>query len=149
MATSSKKSAKVTEVIEKAGDNFVMALSEFQYGDLRLSRQQVFQLQGGRNDDKLLQLRYLVRVAKGTALYQCAECGALFQSEHWLAMHGEKWHEYQCECGWQLQPGTLDPATAMRRHGITCPVQQGAREDAHKVHVAEAKRLQEAGLVEE
>lgn len=145
MATSStKKSAKTTAVISEAGENFVKALSEFQYQDLRLSRQQVFELQGGQNDETLLQLRYIVRVKKGTVLHQCAECGALFDNEHWLTVHGEKWHEFVCSCGWSPGPGTLDKATAMRRHALECPQQRRLQEEAHKVHVEQAKALQEA-----
>lgn len=144
MATSSKsKTAKTTEVVSKAGDDYVKALSEFQYRDLKLSRQQVFQLQGGRNDEKLLQLRYLVRVEKGTALHQCAECGALFDNEHWLEMHGEKWHSYICGCGWSPSPSTLDKDAAIRQHVARCETERMQRQQAHQVHVAEAIKMQE------
>lgn len=144
MATSSKKTtAKAKAVITEAGDGYVKALSEFTYMDLHLSRQQVFELQGGRNDQTLITLRYVVPVKKGTALYQCAECGALFDNEHWLTVHGEKWHDFVCACGWEPEPGTLDKETAMRRHGVRCTVVQRQREQAHQVHVAEAKRMQE------
>lgn len=144
MATSSKRSAKTAEVIEKAGEDFVKALSEFQYSDLHLSRQQVFELQGGRNDEVLLQLRYIVRVKKGTALHQCAECGALFDNPHWLEMHGEKWHSFICGCGWTPAPGTLDKRTALRRHAARCQHERRQQEVAHQTHVAEAKRMQDA-----
>ena len=146
MATSSKKTAKTAAVIDKAGDDYVKALSEFQYRDLHLSRQQVFQLQGGRNDEKLLQLRFITPVKKGTALHQCAECGALFADIHWLEVHGEKWHEHICVCGWQPRPGTLDRETALRRHETQCDTRQQQRMADHKVHVAEARRMQEEGI---
>lgn len=142
MATASKKSAKPTETVAKAGDDYVKALSEFQYSDLRLSRQQVFQLQGGRNDQVLLNLRYVVPVAKGTVLVQCAECGALFDSDHWLEVHGDQWHEYECQCGWSPQPGILDKDTAMRRHSLECPILTKQKEDARRQHVEQARLMQ-------
>lgn len=142
MATSSKKKT-VVEAVSEAGDDFVKALQPFRYGDLRLSRQQVFQLQGGRNDQNLLQLRYLVPVKKGTALFQCAECGALFDNEHWLTSHGDLWHSFTCECGWQPQPGQGEKETQLRRHLTQCEIHRAAWEKEHATHVELAKAMQE------
>lgn len=145
MATASKGTAKTKEVTEKAGKGFVRALSPFQYEDLHLSRHQVFELQGKRNDEKLIAMRYVVRVEEGTELVQCAECGALFQDPHWLEAHGDMWHSLVCECGYSPQPGTLDPQTAMQRHIQRCDVMRQIKRTAHKDHVARAAELQKQG----
>lgn len=146
MATTKKQTSATTkEVLEKAGKDFVRALSPFQYEDLHLSRHQVFQLQGKRNDEKLIAMRYLIRVREGTELHQCAECGALFEDPHWLEAHGDTWHSFECECGFRLTPGTLDPDTAMRRHIARCDIHVRRREMAHKEHVERARELQQAG----
>jgi hypothetical protein len=142
-----KSSAKTKAVTAKAGVDFVMARQVFHYGDLKLSRHQVFELQGGRGDLRLVNMRYVTRVEEGTELHQCAECGALFLDPHWLKVHGDMWHSFTCECGWQPRPGMMDVQSAMRKHEHQCPVMRKHRDAAHKEHVVAAQEMQEASGV--
>jgi len=143
-----KSSAKTSKVVAKAGDDYVKAKAPFHYMDLRLSRQQVFELRGRPGDARLIAMGYVSVVKKGTALHQCAECGALFDNPHWLKVHGDMWHLYKCECGWQPQPGVLDLESAMQRHARQCDLMQAVKLAAHKEHVAKAKEIQKAGGAE-
>ena len=124
------------QVQRKTGKNWVVALSEFTYDGQRLSRQEAFELRGKRNDQRLIELRYLLPVEPGKELSQCAECGATFIDPHWLKVHGDIWHSFECDaCGWAPSPGVLDKDSAIRRHRQRCPGVVSARERDHKEHV--------------
>jgi hypothetical protein len=129
---------KATTATKKAGEGYVRALSEFRAGKLRVTRGQVFKLEGV-NSDSLLALRYVLPVEKGTEVIECGTCGALFVNEHWLEIHGDIWHTYECECGWVPQPSaSMTKDEQMRRHRMRCPIASAKRDEAHQAHVQAA-----------
>lgn len=71
----------------------VYARRPHQYGDEELDRGQVIEVQGFRNDEKLLRLGYLMEVPKNTVLKECGECGAKFIEEGLRNAHYERQHE--------------------------------------------------------
>lgn len=56
----------------------VYARRPFSYGTHHLARGEVFALQGARNDEVLLRLRYVDRVEKGARLYEHGPTGRTF-----------------------------------------------------------------------
>lgn len=58
----------------------------------QLDRNQIFDLQGCRNDDKLLRLNYIAIAPKGTTVVQCGQCGAEFITDEALNAHGRERH---------------------------------------------------------
>lgn len=70
----------------------VWARRPFGYANQQLDRGQIFELQGKRNDDRLVSYKYVEEVPKGTEIKTCSECGGEFIGESYRRTHGEKRH---------------------------------------------------------
>jgi uncharacterized C2H2 Zn-finger protein len=115
------------------------ATREFGYNDDYpiLDRHQVIELQGEVNDQKLVNLRYLLPVGVGEELFQCAHCGAIFMSLGTREAHGELRHSYVCECGWKPASNVRMLSTSLNNHRARCPVYQDIRAKDRTKHVKE------------
>lgn len=60
---------------------------------LRLSRGQVFKLQGYPNDEKLVRLGYITKATKPIGSFACRACKATFTTERLRDKHGYEQHE--------------------------------------------------------
>ena len=70
----------------------VWAARPFQYAALILDRGQVFELQGTRNDEKLLAFGYIKELERDTELYECNRCPGQFIGMRERATHADKRH---------------------------------------------------------
>lgn len=68
----------------------VYARRPFDYGTKSLARGEVFELQGARNDEVLLRLRYVERVEKGARLHQHGASGRKFIEAGFLEAFGRE-----------------------------------------------------------
>lgn len=131
----------------RVGNGYYQALYEFGYDEEtpNLDRGQVFRMHGHVNDQKLIDLRYVVPVKPKTEVVECGECGALFLDDHARTVHGDKWHSFTCECGWQAKPSQMSAAEALRRHRLSCPVSAAARDRARAEHLQVVADIKAAG----
>ena len=61
-------------------------------GEMQLDRNQLFQLQDMKNDEKLIRLAYIAKASKGIAVVECGKCGAKFTTDEALSSHGRDRH---------------------------------------------------------
>ena len=115
-------------------DIHVFALREFEYdGETGvLDRGQVIELQGHRNDEKLVNLRFLAPCTPGQELVQCGTCGKWFVDENARQNHGDRVHAYDCECGWSPGRDVVDKARSLKAHRVRCDVVKAQKELARK-----------------
>lgn len=135
----------------KAKEGMIRALWEFGY-DARLgkvSRGQVFESGGHIHDERLLTLRYVTPVPKGTPLSECGECGRLFISDATRTAHGDLFHAFECDgCGWSAGREYPDRRGALERHRRDCSAVISARETKRREHLKEVAAIKAAKPVE-
>lgn len=137
--------AKSTDVVAEEGA--VQALFEFGYDaeHPRVERGEVFVLSMHANDQTLLDLRYVARVAPGTELVQCGICGKLFVNDETRTVHGDTWHSYVCECGYVAHNGDhRQRAADLAAHREKCPVMRDLRSDQRQMHRNEVRAIKQA-----